>query len=87
MDGLELVKRLRSISTYREVPVIMHSSESGENWIRAAMEAGVSQWLEKSSASEMAGVVWKFIGYPGGHEEINEGNHSSCCLAGWPVNA
>lgn len=80
MDGLKLVKRLRSMPSYKDVPIIMHSDESRKTWIRAGMDAGVSHWVEKTSPAEMSAMVWKFIGYPVDQEDIadNEG----CCLIG-----
>jgi len=82
MDGLELVKRLRSMSAYKDVPVLMHTNESSEKWVRAGMAAGASKWIEKTFPSEILGIVRHFIGSPVELEDMDTGKHSCSRLAG-----
>ena len=42
MDGFELSRSLRGQPDYRELPIIMITTESGENDRRMGMEAGVT---------------------------------------------
>jgi two-component system chemotaxis response regulator CheY len=46
MNGLELVKHIRTMETYRFTPIIVLSSEKEE--IKKSTEAGASAWIAKS---------------------------------------
>jgi len=47
VDGVELVRQLRRMPPYREVPVIMVSGFSGSDTRQLAFDAGVSSFLNK----------------------------------------
>lgn len=52
MDGLELTRRLRALASYRDVPVVLVTSLSGEESRLAGLEAGASAFLSKSSLED-----------------------------------
>jgi two-component system, chemotaxis family, chemotaxis protein CheY len=45
MNGIELVKNLRSRSAFKSMPVIMVSSDNLESKVRRAKQMGVNEWL------------------------------------------
>lgn len=47
MDGIEFVKRAKSLSNCKFVPIVMLSSEEDEKNITEARRAGVSTFLKK----------------------------------------
>lgn len=47
MDGLELSKNLRSSEAYRNIPIIMVTTEAGEGDKKMGAEAGVTKYLVK----------------------------------------
>ncbi|MDO8426505.1 MAG: response regulator [Deltaproteobacteria bacterium] len=47
MNGFELCRSLREQAEYRELPIIMITTESGEADKRMGMEAGVTTYLSK----------------------------------------
>lgn len=52
MDGMELLRRLRDDEQYREVPVIILSSNAAPLEIQRAMKAGANYYLIKPTDSE-----------------------------------
>ena len=47
MDGIALVKKLRSLPGYRSTPILMLTTESGADKKLAAKEAGATGWVVK----------------------------------------
>lgn len=47
MDGLELSRTLRGNESYRELPIIMVTTEASDADIRTGLEAGVTTYLTK----------------------------------------
>jgi two-component system, chemotaxis family, chemotaxis protein CheY len=47
MDGLELARMLRELENYKETPILMLTTESGDEAKQAAREAGVTGWMVK----------------------------------------
>jgi two-component system, chemotaxis family, chemotaxis protein CheY len=47
MSGAELTKKVKSIQAYRNMPVLILSSETSEEHKREAREAGAYGWLAK----------------------------------------
>ena len=47
MDGLELSKNLRQNDAYKELPIIMVTTEAGEADVKKGLEAGVNTYLTK----------------------------------------
>ena len=52
MDGLELIKTLRQDDKYRELPIIMVSTESAEMDKKVAREMGASTYMVKPVTQE-----------------------------------
>jgi len=47
LDGLSFVRRLRKTAKYKNTPVVIVSTESGENDMRMAFEAGADLYFTK----------------------------------------
>lgn len=47
MDGLTLVRSLRALSSYRQVPILMLTTESSAEMKAAGKAAGATGWLVK----------------------------------------
>jgi len=47
MDGYELSKSMRGQDAYKDIPIIMITTEAGEADRRMGMEAGVTTYLAK----------------------------------------
>ena len=77
MDGLELVKRLRSDPAHRGLPILMISTEHEQAQIAVAREAGITDYLAKPfTAAALArklvalGLVAEEAAHPGGRAPI-----------------
>ncbi len=53
LDGISFVKRLRKTARYRNTPVVIVSTESGENDMRMAFEAGADLYFTKPVKVDM----------------------------------
>jgi len=47
MDGMEFLSRVKATDDFKEIPVIMLSTEQGEEDIKEAKERGASAYLKK----------------------------------------
>ncbi|PAF50465.1 chemotaxis response regulator CheY [Helicobacter sp. 13S00477-4] len=47
MNGLELVKKVRSDSRYTDIPIIMVTTEGGKAEVITALKAGVNNYIVK----------------------------------------
>jgi len=47
MDGLTMIQNIRAIPAYAETPIVMLTTESGEDKKAVGHESGVSAWLVK----------------------------------------
>ena len=47
MDGMEFLSRIKSTDEFKEIPVIMLSTEQGEEDVREAKERGAADYLKK----------------------------------------
>lgn len=47
MDGLTMIQNIRGIPAYAETPIVMLTTESGEDKKAIGHESGVSAWLVK----------------------------------------
>lgn len=47
IDGIAVIKTLKSLSNYRSVPVVMLTMETTEQMKNAARDAGASGWMNK----------------------------------------
>lgn len=63
MNGIELTKSLRSIATYKFIPIIFLTTESQVQKKEAAKEAGATGWIVKPFKPEqLLKVVKKVLG-------------------------
>jgi two-component system chemotaxis response regulator CheY len=62
MDGLELIRQLRSQPSYKFTPIVMLTTESQETKKQEGKTAGASGWIVKPFTPEqLVGVVKRFI--------------------------
>ena len=47
MDGLTMIKKLRETDSYSSTPIVMLTTESGEDKKAMGHESGISAWLVK----------------------------------------
>lgn len=52
MDGYELSKSLRQNVSYRDIPIIMVTTEGGESDMKKGLEAGVTRYLVKPVSAQ-----------------------------------
>lgn len=63
MDGVELIKALRSQPAYKFTPVVMLTTESGVDQKAAGKQAGATGWMVKPFKPEdLLNVVKRLIG-------------------------
>jgi len=63
MDGLTLIKNLRAMPAYRNVPILMLTTESGENMKMQGKAAGATGWLVKPfDPQKLLEVLKKVLG-------------------------
>lgn len=63
MDGLELIKEIRSLAEYKFMPIIMLTTESDVSKKQAGKQAGATGWIVKPFKPEqLAAVVKKVLG-------------------------
>lgn len=53
MNGLELLKKVRSDSRFSKIPFIMLTAEAYQESVRAALEAGVTDYIAKPFTAEI----------------------------------
>ena len=62
MDGLQLIKELRSLPEYKFIPIIMLTTESDESKKKAGKDAGATGWLVKPfKPPQLTAVVKKVL--------------------------
>jgi two-component system chemotaxis response regulator CheY len=62
MDGIELIKKLRSMPDYKFAPIVMLTTESQESKKQEGKLAGASGWIVKPfSPEQLLDVVRKFV--------------------------
>ncbi|MDH5433575.1 MAG: response regulator [Gammaproteobacteria bacterium] len=63
MDGLSLVRELRTLSNYRFVPILMLTTESSNDKKQAGRSAGATGWIVKPfNPDQLLSTVRKVIG-------------------------
>ena len=63
MDGLDLIKSLRTLPNYQRVPILMLTTESGDDMKTKGRAAGANGWLVKPfDPQRLTDVVKKVIG-------------------------
>jgi two-component system chemotaxis response regulator CheY len=62
MDGIELIRKVRSMPDYRYAPIIMLTTEAQEEKKLLGKAAGASGWIVKPFSSEqILNIVKKFL--------------------------
>lgn len=62
MDGIELTSQIKGDERYRDLPVIMLTTEAGEDDKKLGMEAGVDLYITKPVTSErLVSEIKKFL--------------------------
>ena len=62
MNGIEMVKKIKDMAAYKFTPIIMLTTESGENLKDEGRSAGVKAWMVKPFKPEqMLDAVSKLI--------------------------
>ncbi|MEW6119165.1 MAG: response regulator [Pseudomonadota bacterium] len=63
MDGLSLIRALRDMKNYRSVPILMLTTESGDEIKAQGRAAGATGWMVKPfEPARLTEVVRKLIG-------------------------
>jgi two-component system chemotaxis response regulator CheY len=63
MDGLTLIRTLRTMSSYKDVPILMLTTESSDEMKAQGKAAGANGWLVKPfDPKRLIEVVQKVIG-------------------------
>jgi two-component system chemotaxis response regulator CheY len=63
MDGITLIKSLRAMPTYKSVPILMLTTESGDAMKSEGRAAGATGWIVKPfDPARLLEVVKKVIG-------------------------
>jgi two-component system chemotaxis response regulator CheY len=63
MDGLTLIKSLRALPQYRAVPILMLTTEAGDDMKAQGKAAGATGWLVKPfDPQKLLDVVKKVLG-------------------------
>jgi two-component system chemotaxis response regulator CheY len=47
MDGLEFVRQMQSLESAKNIPVVMITTEGGENQVREAISLGAKGYIRK----------------------------------------
>ena len=62
MDGLDMIEELRKQSLASQVPIVMITSEQGEDLKERARKLGVAEWITKPFGKELLNdTVKKFL--------------------------
>ena len=62
MDGIGLTRKLRSLPQYRSTPILILTTESGDDMKKAGREAGATGWMVKPfDPAKLVEVVRKVI--------------------------
>jgi two-component system chemotaxis response regulator CheY len=59
MDGIELIKQVRALPSYKYIPIVMLTTESQDQKKQAGREAGASGWIVKPFRGEQLLMVAK----------------------------
>ena len=62
MDGIELIKELRTLDDYRFIPIVVLSTLAQKDKVDEGKQAGASGWIFKPfSATKLLDTVGKFV--------------------------
>jgi two-component system chemotaxis response regulator CheY len=63
MDGIELIRQVRSLAAYKYTPIVMLTTESQNDKKQAGRAAGASGWIVKPfKAEQLVAVAKKLLG-------------------------
>lgn len=63
MDGITLIRELRALPNYKFIPILMLTTESGEEKKREGKTAGATGWIVKPfDPDKLIAVIRKVIG-------------------------
>ena len=63
MDGIQLIKEVRSSATHKFVPIVMLTTESMDSKKQEGKAAGATAWIVKPfNPKQLLGVVKKIVG-------------------------
>lgn len=63
MDGLSLIKELRTLPSFKGIPIVFLTTESDQTKKNEARAAGATAWIVKPfQESQLLGVVKKVLG-------------------------
>lgn len=65
MNGIELLRNMRSISRFNEIPAIMITTETHLSSMVAAFQAGASEYIMKPFTAEMLAEKLRIVGAVG----------------------
>ncbi|WP_144392184.1 response regulator [Pleionea sediminis] len=57
MDGLEAVKKIKEEATWRDIPIYMFTAKAGNDYLKAASDAGVVEVIPKALNSRLLGLA------------------------------
>jgi chemosensory pili system protein ChpA (sensor histidine kinase/response regulator) len=57
MHGYELIQQMRYVPAYRDIPIVVVSSRSGDKHVQKALEAGADEYLTKPFSAETLGAA------------------------------
>lgn len=63
MDGIELIKQLRSLQNYKFTPIVFLTTESQQERKQQGRDAGATGWIVKPfKPDQLVGVIKKLLG-------------------------
>lgn len=63
MDGISLIRELRALSNYKSVPLLMLTTESGDDKKQEGKQAGATGWIVKPfNPEKLLSVVQRVLG-------------------------
>ena len=63
LNGIELIRRVRTLPQYKYVPIVMLTTESHDTQKNAGRQAGASGWIVKPfHTPQLVAVIRKFLG-------------------------
>ena len=63
MDGLELIRELRKLSSYKGIPILFLTTESDEEKKAEAKQSGATAWVTKPfKQDQLLAIVKKVLG-------------------------
>ncbi|MEM7293767.1 MAG: response regulator [Pseudomonadota bacterium] len=63
MDGISLIKELRSLPAYRNTPLLMLTTEAGEDKKQEGKQAGATGWIVKPfNPDKLTSVISRVLG-------------------------